>query len=72
MKRSLGGCQYHVAHPGGLSYQALPVNANEAESRRLSRFTAMGHTPGLMNVPAATINQPGSKEFPFTLDMRRV
>jgi uncharacterized protein (DUF2126 family) len=61
-----------VAHPGGLSYQALPVNANEAESRRLSRFTAMGHTPGLMNVPAATINQPGSKEFPFTLDMRRV
>jgi uncharacterized protein (DUF2126 family) len=72
MKRSLGGCQYHVSHPGGLSYESLPVNAFEAESRRLSRFTAMGHTPGLMNVPAATINQPGSKEFPFTLDMRRV
>jgi uncharacterized protein (DUF2126 family) len=55
-----------------LSYESLPVNAFEAESRRLSRFTAMGHTPGLMKVPAATINQPGSKEFPFTLDMRRV
>jgi len=71
MKRSMGGCQYHVAHPGGLSYESFPVNSFEAESRRLTRFTSTGHTPGVMNVPPATINVPGSKEFPFTRDLRR-
>lgn len=60
-----------VSAPGGLSYETLPVNAFEAESRRLSRFTAMGHTPGLLQVPPATINVPASREFPFTLDLRR-
>ncbi len=71
MKRSLGGCQYFVAHPGGLNYESFPVNSYEAESRRLSRFAAMGHTPGKLLVPPATINVPGSKEFPFTRDLRR-
>ena len=71
MKRSLGGCQYHVAHPGGLSYESFPVNSMEAESRRLTRFTATGHTPGAMHVPPATINVAASKEFPFTRDLRR-
>jgi uncharacterized protein (DUF2126 family) len=71
MKRSLGGCQYFVAHPGGLSYESFPVNSYEAESRRLSRFAAMGHTPGVMVVPPATINVAASKEFPFTRDLRR-
>jgi uncharacterized protein (DUF2126 family) len=61
-----------VSHPGGLSYETLPVNSYEAESRRLSRFAAMGHTPGRMQVPPASIQVPGSKEFPFTLDLRRV
>jgi uncharacterized protein (DUF2126 family) len=71
MKRSVGGCQYHVAHPGGLSYESFPVNSFEAESRRMSRFVRMGHTPGQMRIPPANIDLPGSREFPFTLDLRR-
>jgi uncharacterized protein (DUF2126 family) len=61
--RSLGGLTHYVSHPGGLSY---PVNANEAEARRRSRFSVNRHHAGPMQEPRGWVGP----EHPRSLDLR--
>jgi uncharacterized protein (DUF2126 family)/transglutaminase-like putative cysteine protease len=66
-ERSIGGCTYHSGHPGGRNYETFPVNANEAESRRIARFWDYGHSVGKIHAP----QEETSRDYPFTLDLRR-
>jgi uncharacterized protein (DUF2126 family) len=66
--RSIGGCRYHVTHPGGQNFDSLPVNALEAAGRRLALFETIGHSPQGTPLEAAGVHA----DFPLTLDLRRV
>ncbi|WP_337180903.1 transglutaminase family protein [Shinella sp.] len=66
-RRAIGGCIYHVAHPGGRNYETFPVNGNVAEARRLARFEPWGHRAGGYTLWPET----PPADFPLTLDLRR-
>ncbi len=65
-ERSIGRCTYHADPPDGGIYTARPVNAREAEDRRMERFQKSDHTLGLMGAPVEETNPI----FPLTLDLR--
>jgi uncharacterized protein (DUF2126 family)/transglutaminase-like putative cysteine protease len=67
-ERAIGGCRYHAGHPGGHGYPALPINAREAEARRVARFERLGHSPGSHPLREGGVEN----DAPMTLDLRRI
>ena len=65
--RPVASCTYYATHPGGRNFEKRPINALEAEGRRLARFEPFGRTQG-PSIPRSLKPDP---RFPFTLDMRR-
>ncbi|HEX6274726.1 MAG TPA: transglutaminase family protein, partial [Polyangiaceae bacterium] len=69
-ERALAGCTLAVSHRGGRAYSTFPVNAVEAESRRVALFAPLGHAHGPVRVREVTrLENP---DYPLTLDLRRV
>jgi uncharacterized protein (DUF2126 family)/transglutaminase-like putative cysteine protease len=64
---SIGQCTYHVESPGGRSYASPPVNAAEADDRRMERFQVAALTRSPVAAPEEEVNPL----FPMTLDLRR-
>ncbi|MGH1470741.1 MAG: DUF2126 domain-containing protein [Cellvibrionaceae bacterium] len=64
--KSIAGCTYYVAHPGGRNYDTFPVNANEAEARRVARFSSLDHSQGNLSID----NEVPHPDHPYTLDLR--
>lgn len=64
--RAVGGCTYYPTHPGGRNFETRPINALEAEGRRIASFNPNGHTPGHF-IPRYIHQDP---RFPSTLDLR--
>ena len=66
-KTLVAGCTYHVAHPGGRNPENKPINALEAEARRIARFFPIAQS----SHPLTDLEPEADVDCPFTLDLRR-